>query len=656
MLGQRARSLSPGIVAILLAASLFFIIDSRVSVAGAEQVAPRYRFTEQSIAYPDGYDRLPKKTIRDVNPSYFKIRSWVSSVGASIALNDLTGHGRANSLCFVDVRTNQVVVTYAPTAPKEDQFPPFILDPAPLPIDDTMAPMGCVPGDYNVDGRMDIMVTYWGRVPILFLQKAGSTTLSNGSYQRQELLPQSSPDGRYHGPKWHTNAALVSDLDGDGKPDVVIGNYFPESDVLDTRGQDNVEMNDTLSSATNGGGDHVLRWHSATSGDNPSVRFVPERGAIPFAKSTGWTLAIAAADLTGRGLPDLYIANDFGHDHLLHNLSTPGRISFTAAVGERTPTTPKSFVLGDGSFKGMGIDFGDLDRNGSFDMMVSNITTAWGLEESNFVWINKARDERDMLAKLGKGVAPFTQQARPMGLAWSGWGWDVKFGDFRNSGDLEVVQTLGFVKGDIDRWPWLQEMAMMNDDLLSNPAMWPNMQPGDDVAGRQPLAFFARTESGEFANITEQIGLDAPIPTRGIATADTRGIGALDLAVARQWGPPAFYANESPGKGNFLNLRLHRPVPGAAPDQAAWTPAYGATVTVTTPDGRKQISQLDGGSGHGGKRSFEVHFGLGASSGPVTVDLRWRDLNGQMHRTSQQLTAGTHTLVLTDRVEEVPNR
>ncbi|HEY0697863.1 MAG TPA: CRTAC1 family protein [Micromonospora sp.] len=656
MLGQRVRSLAPGAVAILLAAALFFIIDARVSVAGAEQAAAKYRFNEMPIAYPAGYDQLPKRTIRDVNPTYFKIRSWISSVGASIALNDLTGHGRSNSLCFVDTRTNSVVVTYAPTAPSSDQFTPFILDPAPLPIDDTMAPMGCVPGDYNVDGRMDIMVTYWGRVPILFLQKTGMTTLSNDAYQRQELLPQSSPDGRYHGPKWHTNAAAVSDLDGDGKPDIVIGNYFQESDVLNTRGQDNVEMNDTLSSATNGGGDHVLRFHSATSGANPSVRFVPERDAIPFKQSTGWTLAIAAADLTGRGLPDLYVANDFGHDHLLHNVSKPGHIRFKPAIGERTPTTPKSFVLGNGSFKGMGIDFGDLDRNGSFDMMVSNITTAWGLEESNFVWINRARNEREMLAKLGNGVAPFTQEARPLGMAWSGWGWDLKFGDFLNSGNLEVIQSLGFVKGDIDRWPWLQEMAMMNDDLLSNPAMWPNMQPGDDIAGSQPIAFFARTSSGEFANITEQIGLDVPIPTRGIATADTRGTGALDFAVARQWGPPAFYANESPSRGNYLNLRLYRPTTAAGETEMLCTPAYGATVTVTTPDGRRQISQLDGGGGHGGKRSFEVHFGLGATSGPVTVDLRWRDLNGQLHTTTQQLTAGTHTLLLTDRVEEVPNR
>jgi hypothetical protein len=98
--------------------------------------------------------------------------------------------------------------------------------------------------------------------------------------------------------------------------------------------------------------------------------------------STGWT-GPASADLVGcQGLPDLYIANDFGPDHLLYNVSTPGHIRFTEAIGQRTPLTPKSFVMGRDSFKGMGVDFGDLGDNGKFDMMVSNITTAWGLRKA----------------------------------------------------------------------------------------------------------------------------------------------------------------------------------------------------------------------------------------------------------------------------------
>ncbi|MGY0236636.1 CRTAC1 family protein [Longispora urticae] len=641
----------------LLAATLFVIVSNQVAVAGSDEAASRYKFEEQAIAFPAGYDNLPKAKYRAVNPAYEHIKSWVSSVGAGIALNDLTGHGRANSLCIVDTRTNQVIVTYAPTAPKADQFPPFLLDPAPLPIDHAMAPMGCTPGDFNLDGRMDLLVTYWGRVPIVFLAKAGATQLANDAYCPQELTPQSSPDGLYHGPRWNTNAVGVNDFDGDGKPDIIIGNYFPDSDVLDPGGLHNVEMNNGLSTARNGGGNHVMRWHSATSGDKPSVTFVEDHDAIPYEVSTGWTLAIASADLTGRGLADVYVANDFGHDHLLHNISTTGKIKFAPVIGKRTPTTPKSFVLGLDSFKGMGIDFGDINRRGRYDMVVSNITTAWGLEESNFVFMNDAESNEAMRAELGKGVAPFTQKARPMGMAWTGWGWDVKFGDFLNNGNLDVVQTEGFVKGDIDRWPWLQEMAMTNDNMLSNPGMWPKAGPGDDLAGRQPIAFYAKNSEGVYVDIAEELGLAVPIPTRGVATADTTGTGTLDFAIARQWGPPAFYANKSPNRGKSLDLSLYRPaLPGSGDQAALRVPAYGATVMVKLPDGTCQVSYVDGGGGHGGKRSFEVHVGLGDVTGPVDVEIQWRDLDGALHKSSQKLTAGTRSLMLTDTAQEVETR
>ncbi len=201
---------------------------------------------------------------------------------------------------------------------------------------------------------------------------------------------------------------------------------------------------------------------------------------------------------------------------------------------------------------------------------------------------------------------------------------------------------------------------MTNDDLLSNPAMWPNVQPGDDVAGDEAMAFYTRNSSGKYVNVSKQLGLAVQTPTRGIATGDTTGSGALDFAVARQWGPPAFYANTSPDEGNYLDLQLYRPATGA--DQAAGqglegvgTPAYGATVTITTPSGN-QISQLDGGGGHGGFRSFDVHFGLGSYSGPVTVHLQWRDLDGGLHSQTEQLAPGAHSLMLTSDVQEVPGR
>ncbi|WUP96071.1 FG-GAP-like repeat-containing protein [Streptomyces sp. NBC_00247] len=644
-------------VTILVATSLFFVVRTSVSVAG-DQAAAAYKFKEMPIAMPPGYDSQPKRTIREVNPAYEKIRAWISSVGASIAVNDVTGHGLANGMCIVDTRTDSVVVTYTPTARTGDRFTPFVLDGEPLPMDDAMAPTGCTPGDFNGDGRNDFLVTYWGRTPVLFLAKSDAKTPSASAYVPREVVASQSLDGKYHGPRWNTDAVYVADLDGSGHPSMIVGNYFPDSDVLDPNGLNNVEMNDSLSSAKNAGGDHVLRWYKASAGTDPDVSFIEEKNAIPYDNSTGWTLAISGADLTGSGLPDVYIANDFGHGHLLHNRSTPGNIRFTEAKGERTATTPKSFVLGNGSFKGMGVDFGDVDGNGSFDMMVSNITVAWGLEESNFLWVNQADSPAAAKAKLQDGIAPFKQEAQKNGVAWTGWGWDAKMGDFLNSGQQDILQADGFVKGDIDRWPWLQEMAMTNDNLLSNPAMWPHVGPGDDLAGDEVMAFYARTSSGKYANVSEQLGLDVPIPTRGIATADTTGSGALDFAIARQWGPPAFYANQAPKLGNDLTLRLYRPAPDAGAGEglaAPGSPAYGATVSITTPQGR-QIAQLDGGGGHGGFRSFDVRFGLDTYTGPVKAHLTWRDSDGGLHTKTQQLSAGSHTLMLTDDIQEVTSR
>src|SRR6185295_14956258 len=158
------------LLAIAAIISLYSIVPPRtLSDTARAELASRFHFTRFSLPEVSGYEL---HTIRKVNPSLQNIAAWISSVGAAVALNDLDGDGLPNDVCSVDTRTDQVIVAPAPSTPA--RFAPFVLSTAPLPYDkDTVAPMGCLPGDLNEDGLMDIIVYYWGRTPVAFLQSQG---------------------------------------------------------------------------------------------------------------------------------------------------------------------------------------------------------------------------------------------------------------------------------------------------------------------------------------------------------------------------------------------------------------------------------------------------------------------------------------------------
>jgi len=433
-----------------------------------------------------------------------------------------------------------------------------------------------------------------------------------------------------------------------------VGNYFPDSPIIDPSKDGGVTMNHSLSHAQNGGEKAILLCKGATAGDDPTATFErAPQDVLPEEARHGWTLASSATDLDGDQLPELYLANDFGQDRLLYNQSKPGQVRFANVRTTRTPGTPKSKRIGDDSFKGMGVDFGDTNHDGLYDAFVSNLTVGWGIVESNFHYVNTAKDKADLRNQLRSGEAPFRDDSGKDGTAWSGWSWDNKLADFANSGELDIAQTNGFIKGATNRWPQLQELAMANDALVASPTFWPKANAGDDLAGSETMRFYVKGPDGRYTDLAPELGLAVPIPTRGIATGDSDGDGRLDLAVARQYGEPVFYRNEAPKAGGYLNLSLTDEGPvsaGSAP--APGSPATGAEVTVTTADGKKYTQHVDGGSGHAGKRSNEVHVGLGDARGDVRVHLQWRDPHGAVHQQDLQLSQGRHELVLGESAEE----
>ena len=615
------------------------------SLAPAERAAMASRFAFQRRALP----RLPaaltvpgggggSHTTRQVNPSVAAIQAWISSVGAAVALHDLDGDGLANDLCWVDPRVDRVMVAPAPGT--GDRFPLFTLDPGPLPYDaETMAPMGCLPGDFNEDGLPDLLVYYWGRSPVLFLRRADVPALSAAAFAPVELLPG--------GPEpWYTNALTSADVDGDGHLDLIAGNYFQEgSRLLDARARVPVEMQETMSHAPNGGRHHLLLWRRGSAGRHPTAEFAEVPGAFDPQTDHSWTLAVGAADLDGDGLPEIYFANDFGNDRLLHNRSTPGHPLLVPLSGRRTLTTPRSKVLGHDSFKGMGVDFADLNGDGLPDIYVSNIAQDYALEENHFVWVSTGHPEL-----MRCGIAPYVDRSEPLGLARSAWSWDARLADFDNDGTPEAIQASGFVRGRVDRWPELQELAMGNDDLLHLPGFWPHFRPGDDLSGHVHNPFFVRSASGRYFDLAGELGLGDTQISRGIAVGDVDGDGRLDFVVANQWGDSFLFHNLSPAAGSFLGLDLRLPVTTGldGPGARLGRPAVGAAATVHLPDGRRLAGQVDGGSGHSGKRAPTLHFGLGrlAAGTPLRVELRWRDGGGTLRRRELWLTPGWHRIWL----------
>jgi hypothetical protein len=603
-------------------------------------LSARFHFSQQQLPeLTSEWPGHPAQQIRKVHPSLNGIAAWISSVGAAVALGDIDRDGLSDDLCYVDTRTDMVIV--APVPGTVASFKPFSLSPAPLSYDAaTMAPMGCLLSDLNEDGYLDILVYYWGRTPIAFLRRG------------EQYVPREVVSG---GERWFTNAATLADLDGDGHADLVVANYFPDgSRILDANAKGQESMQEGMSRALNGGRKHLLLWAGSSRGAEPTVRFNEAQKVLPDDVSQGWTLAVGAVDMDGDLLPELYLANDFGPDRLLHNRSSQGKLRFDLLKGSETLTTPHSSALGRDSFKGMGVDFADLNGDGLPDIFVSNITTEFGLMESNFMFLSTGK-----LDAMQRGVAPYVNRSEPLGLSRTGWGWDTKLDDFDNDGVPEAVQAVGFVKGNVDRWPELQELAMSNDRLLNHPRSWPQFQPGDDLSGHQHNAFFVRAKDGRYYDLAVELGLGEPHVSRGIAVADVDGDGALDFVVANQWEPSYFYHNESKGRGEFLGLHLLLPLdannagktwarPGHPGPDTLGRAAIGATATVYLPDGRRFVSQVDGGNGHSGKRGPELHFGLGTTqvNQPLRVEIRWRDAGGQVTSKTLSLAHGWHTVVL----------
>lgn len=654
------------------------------------EMRARFTFHSDTLDYSSA---LPKRHTRDVHQSLRKIQPWIASVGAGAAMGDVDGNLKPDDACLVDTRTNDVRVVHLQ---KEEGFAPFVLEvPSGREPAASIAPMGCLIGDLNEDGLPDLLVYYWGRPPVGFLRiDKGKTTLSEHPAATSYLAVALAPEQR-----WFSNAALLADIDGDGHLDLIVGNYFcDDARILDSTTDKSVcphpVMQDSMSRAFNGGTNRILRWTSGAGGAEPDVRYEDVPGVFPEHIANAWTLAIAAQDIDGDGMADLYFANDFGPDRMLVNCSSVdegparegcfpqhGRIAFRLIEGRREFVKPRSKVLGRDSFKGMGVEFGDINGDGVADIYVSNITEKWALQESQFAFVRTPLKPGETIADyVRRGEAPYSDRSEALGLSRSGWAWDAKLADFDNDGKPEALQAVGFVRGKNadtswvpmkSQWANLQELATANDIFLKYIGTWFDMAPDSDGIGGD-LSGNARTNpfsvmqaNGRYADASDwlpHLRHGAPAPTRGLAIGDVDLDGHLDYIEAKQFAPAEYHHNllgKDPKRSYFgLSPRflVAQVGPGSAPLtwdgainlKARSRPALGVRATIVLSDGKTFNVEVDGGNGHSGKRSPDLHVGLGQLTPGTTAKLRlsWRSYGGKnVFKDFENVALNTHQFI-----------
>lgn len=228
-----------------------------------------------------------------------------------VAIGDLNGDGKPD-VALVETNGNTIEVFPNTSTVGSISFG----TPVPVFLPNGYSPWAVAIGDFDRDGMPDLAATDWSNNNLSVFRNKGTAggSISFGSHQ--DFAVGNSPQG-----------LAVGDLDGDGFPDIVVGNNTDNSLTL--------------------------------------LRSTSSPGSISFATTTHATGAgpyyIAIADLNGDGLPDIASAsNGPGTVSVLRNASTPGSIALAASVDYATDNGP------------IAVSLADMDGNGTPDIVVLN--------------------------------------------------------------------------------------------------------------------------------------------------------------------------------------------------------------------------------------------------------------------------------------------
>ncbi len=312
-------------------------------------------------------------------------------------------------------------------------------------------------------------------------------------------------------------------------------------------------------------------------------------------------------DYDNDGFPDLYVSNDFfGADRLWRNKGDGTFEDQAPALLRHTP------------WFSMGCDSGDLNNDGLFDFMASDMAGSshyrdkmgMGSMDKNGWFLEMGRPRQYMRNAVyinsGSGL-PFMECAHQLRVAATDWTWSVKFADLDCDGWLDLFVTNGMT-GDY-----------LNSDLVAaNPGGGPVRQappkPDRDMAFRNVGAPPGGAWSFQFENVSEPWGLDREGVSFGAAWGDLDGDGDPDLVVNNFNEACTVYENTTPAaEGGRLAVHLR----GTTSNRGG----LGAVVSLTA-GGFTQSRAIASARGFFSSDEPAAFFGTGKAK-PERLEVRW---------------------------------
>jgi hypothetical protein len=356
---------------------------------------------------------------------------------------------------------------------------------------------GACAGDYDNDGSIDLLVTFWGTNRLF--HNRGDGTFADVT-QKAGLDTTRA--------RWGAGCAFV-DYDRDGRLDLFVANYIdldlstspvPESGLCRYKGL-------PVACGPPGlpGGKNVLYRNrgDGTFSDESA------RSGITAAHGT-YGLGVSTLDFDGDGWTDIYVANDSNPSALYRNNrdGTFTDIGITAGCAYSQDGKPQA---------GMGVAVGDYNRDGRRDIFKTNF----------------AGDTSTLYANNGSGLCEDRTFASGFGRNTRWLGWAVAFLDL-----------------DLDGWL---------DLFLVNGHVYPEVEQLKSEAGyRQRKVVYRNRGDGRFDDVTEQLGPPVTVPKagRGAAFADFDNDGDIDVLVNNMHEPPELYRLDQRQPRNWAALQL----------------------------------------------------------------------------------------------------